>query len=86
MHIVKWKMQENQHLHSWTRTIRNALREIREIQESMPSITNELIRGYWDKAFLEARIDEEDEMEQKTTIDNLTWQEVFDAEYALLFS
>ena len=86
MHIIKWKTQENQRSRSWTRTIRNARREIREIQESTPSITNELIRGYWDKAFVEACIDAEDEMEQKTTIDNLTWQEVFDAEYALPFS
>ncbi|MFY7999941.1 MAG: DUF29 family protein [Candidatus Kapaibacteriota bacterium] len=86
MHIIKWKTQENQRSRSWTRTIRNARREIREIQESTPSITNELIRDYWDKAFVEARIDAEDEMEQKTTIDNLTWQEVFDAEYALPFS
>jgi hypothetical protein len=85
MHIIKWKAQEHQRSRSWTRTIRNARREIREIQESTPSITNEIIRGYWDKAFVEARADAEDEMEQRTNVEHLTWQEVFDDEYVLPF-
>jgi hypothetical protein len=85
MHIIKWKTQEHQRSRSWTRTIRNARREIREIQESTPSIPNEIIRGYWDKAFVEARADAEDEMEQRTNVEHLTWQEVFDEEYVLPF-
>jgi homoserine kinase len=85
MHIIKWKTQENQRSRSWTRTIRNARREIQAIQEHTPSITYHTIRGYWDKAFTEARADAQDEMEQKTFIESLTWQEVFDDEYVLPF-
>lgn len=68
-----------------TLTIRNARREISEIQESTPSITNAIIRGYWDKAFAEASAEAEDEMEQRTDVEHLTWQEVFDEEYVLPF-
>jgi hypothetical protein len=85
MHIIKWKTQEHQRSRSWTRTIRNARREIQGIRESTPSVTNDIICGYWDKAFAEARADAEDEMEQRTDVEYLTWQEVFDDEYVLPF-
>jgi Domain of unknown function DUF29 len=86
MHIIKWKTQEHNRSRSWTRTIRNARREIQDIREATPSITDDVIRAYWEKAFAEAREDAEDEMEQRTTIKNLTWQEVFEEEYTLPFA
>jgi len=83
MHIIRWKTQESQRSRSWKHTIRNARREIDAIREATPSITEATIRGYWDKAFADALEDAEDEMEQKSGLTTLTWQEVFDDEYSL---
>jgi hypothetical protein len=82
-HIIKWRTQPHKRSRSWAMTIRNARREIREIQEDTPSITDETIRSYWSKAFAEAIADAEEEMEQKAVIQSLAWQEVFEDEYHL---
>jgi hypothetical protein len=85
MHIIKWKTQENARSRSWTRTIRNARREISDIREATPSITDSTILAFWDKAFSVARVDAEDEMNCPTTITSLSWHEVFEEEYTLPF-
>lgn len=58
--------------------IYNAREEIADIQEETPSLTNEVIETMWEKCFRIARREAEGEMNQKTGVAKLSWQEVFD--------
>ena len=82
-HIIKWKTQPNLRSTSWVRTIKNSRREIAAIQETVPSVTDEVIGRWWDRCFRAALDDAETEMEQDSAVAVLTWQEVFDDEYVI---
>ncbi len=64
-HILKWKSQPECRSVSWAVSIVNARYEISEVQEFEPSITDEVIRGMWERAFKQAKKEAELEMQKK---------------------
>ena len=82
-HIIKWKMQPERRSVSWAVSIANALYEISETQEYEPSITDEVIRAIWSRAFAQATKEAELEMQKKSTVETLSWNEVFSNDYSL---
>lgn len=82
-HIIKWKTQPERRSVSWAVSIANARYEISESQEYEPSITNDVIKEMWEKAFRQAKKEAELEMQTKSAIDSLSWDEVFNDEYDL---
>ena len=83
MHIIKWKTQPEKRTFSWIASIQDAREEIADIQEETPSLNDAVIRILWDKCFTIAKRDAQAEMNRKTQLQNLSWQEVFDDEYEL---
>jgi hypothetical protein len=82
-HIIKWKLQPERRSASWAVSIANARYEISEVQEYEPSITDEVIRGMWSRAFAQAKKEAELEMQKKSTVETLSWNEVFNDDYDL---
>ena len=82
-HIIKWKVQPERRSVSWAVSIANARYEISKTQEYEPSITDEVIRGMWARAFTQAKKEAELEMQKKSTIETLSWDEVFNDDYDL---
>lgn len=87
VHILKWKYQPEKRSTSWVRTIVNARQEIKELQEYMPSLNREYIESVWQRNMSAAIEGAKAEMNlsRKDTFEpaELTWDEVFDAEYLL---
>jgi len=83
-HIIKWKLQPERRSVSWAVSIVNARYEISEAQEYEPSITDEVIRGMWERAFKQAKKEAELEMQKESNIDALSWDEVFNDDYSLM--
>ncbi|GAB3771418.1 hypothetical protein GCM10028818_10190 [Spirosoma horti] len=87
VHILKWKYQPEKRITSWVRTIVNARQEIKELQEYMPSLNREYIESVWPRNTSAAVEGAKAEMNlsRKDTFEpaELTWDEVFDAEYLL---
>jgi len=81
-HIIKWKTQPEGRSRSWAATIASARVEIAEMLESEPSL-NPLIPTWLADLFDKAKYVAEKEMGLKTTLTELSWQEVFDDEYSL---
>ena len=87
LHILKWKYQPEKRSISWVRSIVSARQEIKELQEYMPSLTQEYIESVWqhnskaaiEGAKAEMNISRKDKFEPAA----LTWDEVFDDEYLL---
>ncbi len=83
-HIVKWYTQPEKRSVSWVRSILNARTEIQDIQQESPSITDKVIDELWERVFNQALAEAEEEMGNKSSsIESLTWNEVFDNEYLL---
>ena len=82
-HIIKWKSEPDRRSYGWVASIYNARDEISDIQMETPSLTDQAIREMWYKCFNAARRDAEGEMNKKSTVSSLTWQEVFDEEYEI---
>lgn len=80
-HIIKWKTQPEKQSRSWVATIYNAREEIRDIQEETPSLTDEVIEEIWEKCFQAAKREAEADMNQDSSVSNLSWAEVFEDEY-----
>jgi hypothetical protein len=80
-HVIKWKVQPEKRSASWAVTINHAHDEIRAYQEANPSITDEKIKEMWSKCFERARRQAELEMQKKSNIDTLSWDEVFNESY-----
>ncbi|RIV22314.1 DUF29 domain-containing protein [Fibrisoma montanum] len=86
-HILKWKYQPNKRSTSWVRSIVNARQEIYQLQEYMPSLTNEYIESVWKRNFdaatevakAEMNISRKDKFEPA----EMTWSEAFEDEYLL---
>ncbi len=81
VHVLKWQTQPNLRCPNWTATIRSARDEIKEIQEEAPSLTDDVIRGLWDRSFESALDQAEAEMGQPASVSALSWDEVFNAQY-----
>ena len=82
-HIVKWHSQPEMRTRSWTFTIRHARREIAESRDETPSLTREVIESMWNKCFDAACDEAEVEMGESSTVESLTWEQVFDEGYEL---
>jgi hypothetical protein len=83
-HIIKWKCQPERRSSSWVITITSARREIKDSQDAKPSLNREFIESIWEKGFIKAVKDAEDEMNINCEITSLSWEEVFEEEYSLL--
>jgi hypothetical protein len=81
MLIIKWKTQPNKSSRSWLVSILDARDAIEESQEEMPSLNREFIESLWDQSFIKAKRKAEAEMNCKSSVSSLTWQEVFEDEY-----
>src|SRR5271165_4266255 len=46
-HVLKWRLQPEQRSRSWAASIRSARKEIREIQEETPSLSDDVIKAMW---------------------------------------
>ncbi len=82
-HVIKWKSQPEQRSVSWAKTILNARREIKRIQRDSPSLNRNYLESIWNDCFNDARQDAELDMQKKSTIDALSWDEVFNDDYNL---
>jgi len=82
-HIIKWLSQPDKRSASWQASIHNAQKAIAELRSEKPSIPDSLIHENWDKKFKEATKNAEDEMNKKSTVDKLTWEQVFEIKYIL---
>jgi hypothetical protein len=80
-HIIKWKTQPEKQSRSWVATIYNAREEIRDIQEETPSLTDEVIEEIWEKCFQAAKREAEADMNQDSSVSDLSWEEVFEEGY-----
>ncbi len=80
-HIIKWQLQPERRSRGWTASIGNARDEIAEIQEETPSLTRAVIEEMWDKTLEAAKREAAGELNQDIAIENLTWEQVFEAEY-----
>jgi hypothetical protein len=83
MHIIKWKSQPEKRSRSWSASIQNAKEEILDIQEEIPSLTDAVILEMWEKCFRAAKREAEGEMNRKSQVSELSWQEVFENQYEL---
>lgn len=83
-HVIKWKCQPDLRSRSWVNTIANARESIAEIQEETPSLTNEVVRGLWDRTLRKARREAENELNRPVPPLDLTWEEVFETDYSLV--
>ena len=83
-HIIKWKSQPEQRSVSWAKTILNARREIKRIQRDSPSLNRTYLESIWNECFNDALQDAELDMQKKSTIETLLWDEVFNDDYSLI--
>ena len=81
MHVIKWKSQPQRRSRSWIASLYNAREEIADIQEEVPSLTNAVILEMWDKCFRAAKREAEGEMDGKSSVSKLSWEEVFEERY-----
>lgn len=83
-HIIKWQTQQMMRSKSWAISIANSRESIAFIREDMPSITDTVLTSYWERCFQAAHRAAEKEMRvAASTIENLTWYEVFEKDYQL---
>jgi hypothetical protein len=80
-HVLKWHTQPEHRRRSWAATIRSARKEIRDIQEETPSLTDEVIRAMWDRCLESAKDQAEAEMDQEISLAQLSWDDVFLTDY-----
>ena len=81
MHIIKWKTQLDKRSPSWIISILDVRDAIEESQEEMLSLNREFIESLWDQCFIKAKRKAEAEMNCKSSISFLTWEEVFEEQY-----
>lgn len=82
-HIIKWKTQSERRSYGWVATIYNSREEIADIQTETPSLTGDVISGMWEACFRAAIREAEGEMNQRSSVSSLSWEEVFDDEYGV---
>ncbi len=82
-HIIKWKSQPEKRSISWAKTILHARREIKRVQKDSPSLNRNYLESIWNDCLSDALKEAELEMQKKSTIDSLSWDEVFNEDYSL---
>jgi len=81
-HIIKWKIQPQHRSRSWLSSISNARIEIDDLLEDEPSLKPK-VHEIWDKSFKAAKQLAKDETGMEPTMDDLSWEEVFEEAYSL---
>ena len=81
-HIIKWRIQPQHRSRSWLSSISNARIEIDDLLEDEPSLKPK-VHEIWDKSFKAAKQLAKDETGIEPTMDDLSWEEVFEKEYSL---
>lgn len=84
IHIIKWNSQEDRRGSSWQQSINNSRDKISDIQKNKPSLNDEYLKKKWNDTFDKANKKAENEMQEKSKINNLTWTEVFINKYTLI--
>lgn len=79
-HVIKWRTQPELRTYGWVAPIYNAREEIADIQAEAPSLTDDVIKKMWDVCLRAATREAEGEMNQKSAVSSLSWQEVFEDE------
>ena len=82
-HVIKWKVQPEYRSRGWRSTILSARKEIARLQRRMPSLNRRVIEEDWDELVELACLEAEGETNLDIPPLTLTWQEVFEDEYAL---
>lgn len=82
-HIIKWKTQPERRTFGWLATICNAREEIADIQSETPSLTRDAIRDLWEASLRIATREAEGDMNQRSGVSSLSWQEVFEDKYEM---
>lgn len=85
-HILKWQLQPERRSVSWVTSIADAREEIEAIQATKPSLNRAYFESVWDKAFLKAARQAENETGLSSTVPTLSWQTVFEDEYRVSIS
>ncbi len=80
-HIIKWKIQPQHRSRSWLSSISNARIEIDDLLEDEPSLKPK-VHEIWDKSFKAAKQLAKDETGMEPTMDDLSWEEVFEEAYS----
>lgn len=81
-HIIKWHTQPDSRSRSWAATIENARIDIEDLLELEPSLRPSL-PGLLKELFGKAKRSAEKEMAVKTSLTELSWEEVFEVDYTL---
>jgi hypothetical protein len=79
-HILKWKTQPPG-TKSWRLTINEQRRQIAELRQDNPRLTEAYIRTRWPRYLQVAIAKAEDEMDHVPSVESLSWQEVFEEAY-----
>jgi hypothetical protein len=82
-HIIKWQTQPEKRTQGWAATIYNAREEIKDIQSETPSLSDATIREMWDRCFQSAKREAEGDMNQRSSVQALSWKEVFEDQYEM---
>jgi hypothetical protein len=82
IHVIKWKSQPTRRGRSWLTTIDNARLEIDELLKAEPHL-RPITPLFVEEYFSHAKRLAEREMGRKSTVSNLSWQEIFEDEYEL---
>lgn len=81
--VIKWETQPEKRSRSWVAKIYTGREEVKDIQEETPSLTNEIIEEVWGKCFQAAKREAEADMNQDSSVIELSWEEVFENKYSL---
>lgn len=82
-HVIKWQIYPDRRSYGWVASIYGAREEIADIQGETPSLTNDAVRDMWEKCLRLAIREAEGEMNQKSPVSSLSWDDVFEEEYEL---
>ncbi|MCI0464221.1 MAG: DUF29 domain-containing protein [Gemmataceae bacterium] len=82
-HVLKWQTQPEHRSRSCAANIRSARKEIEEIQEETPSLTDAVIRSLWASCLESAKDQAEAEMDQEVAVGELSWDDVFATDYRI---
>ncbi len=82
-HVIKWKIQPSHRSKSWRNSINETRRQIIRIRKDSPSLNENFMETVWEDCLKNATEKAEDETDLKSTVQSLSWQEVFEEEYVL---
>ena len=82
-HIIKWFTEPVKRSKSWSKSIQNGRIELRVMHKKNPRFNKNYVSQKWGTAFDKATKEAEKEMQQKSSVDQLTEKQVFEDQYDL---